>query len=51
MGWICVQFENLCNDFIGIFADADSSIDDLEIVALINNHDPSGTSVQNMMHW
>jgi len=47
----CALFGKLCDDFVAAIADMDASRDNYERYDVVAGHDPSGTSVLNMVHW
>lgn len=47
----CALFGKLCDDFVASLADMDPNVDNYERYDVLAGHDPSGTSVQNMVHW
>lgn len=47
----CALFGKICDDLVATLADMDASRDNYERYDCVAGHDPSGTSVQNMVHW
>ena len=47
----CAIFGKICDDIVASLADMDSTRDNYERYDVVAGHDPSGTSVQNMVHW
>ena len=47
----CALFGKVCDDLVATLADMDPTRDNYERYDCIAGHDPSGTSVQNMVHW
>lgn len=47
----CSMFSKVCGDLVGQVMDGDPDLDNYERYDVIVGHNPSGTSVLNMMHW
>lgn len=47
----CVNFPQVCGDFLKEMCDADPSLDNYDRYDVIIGHEPSGTSIMNMEHW
>ena len=47
----CALFGEVCANLVATIADMDASRDNYERYDVVAGHDPSGTSVQNMVHW
>lgn len=47
----CAIFGKICDDFVSLLADMDPNVDNYDRYDVLAGHDPSGTSVKNMVHW
>ena len=47
----CADFSYVCGDVMRYVMDANPNLDNYERYDVLVGHDPSGTSVMNMVHW